>query len=665
MADAMASGPDLAVGAQDFAAIPDDLSGRHQWLVWRFESRPGDKKPRKVPYYCNGKRRTGAQGSESDRGALVDLAAAKAVLTKGKYSGVGMALLPGDGLIGIDLDGMIDGDAGEISERGENIITACASYTELSPSGKGVHIICSGDTATFKSNEVGVEVFCGRQYFTFTGRHYPGTPDTVNPLPDKVLKRLKATVDSGKKRSDGKASTAPPPELEGRAKVESALAYISPECGYDEWIHIGMAVCSELGAGAFDVWNSWSAKASKYPGRKQAEQHWKSFKPGAGVSGATLFKLAMDGGWQPPKPRREAAQAGEKKLALQSDRDTASLKKSGRQRGPANVVTPEGAITLSEDALAATFETRNEGRLAYLHKFGYWLIFNPETGIWARDYRELVFHWVREFVRGMNAEQSAKWAKAAVASSVEKYARASPGFAFIGDEFDADPWLMGTPGGVIDLRSATTIASSPTHYVSKCAAVQPADAKAPLWLEFLEQATGNDTDLIGYLQRLCGYCLTGEISEQVLVFIYGTGGNGKGIFMNTLRAVMGEYARQAPMQIFLSNNGDRHPTELANLFGARLVLASESPEGRRWDEERIKSLTGGDAISARFMNRDFFEFVPRFKLVVASNHKPRIRTVDDAWRRRLHLVPFIKKPAHPDPDLPNKLKPNTRPSCDG
>lgn len=331
-------------------------------------------------------------------------------------------------------------------------------------------------------------------------------------------------------------------------------------------------------------------------------------------------------------------------------------KQSGGRQSAVNVITPDGAITLSEDTLAAAFETRKEGRLAYLHKFGYWLIFNTETGIWARDYQELVFHWVREFVRGMNAEQSAKWAKAAVAASVEKYARASPGFAFIGDEFDADPWLMGTPGGVIDLRGGRVIAPSPIHYVSKCAAVQPTETPAPLWLEFLAQATGNDIEMVGYLQRLCGYCLTGETSEQILVFIYGTGGNGKGIFMNTLRAVMGEYARQAPMQIFLANNGDRHPTELANLFGARLVLASESPEGRRWDEERIKSLTGGDAISARFMNRDFFEFVPRFKLVVASNHKPRIRTVDDAWRRRLHLVPFIHKPAMPDPDLPHKLK---------
>ena len=294
-----------------FEQIPATLAARAQWLLWRFESKPGDKKPRKVPYYVSGARRTGEQGSDADRAALVDLATARArCLNPGaSWSGVGFAFLPGDGLIGVDLDGMIDPESGEISERGLNIISACASYTEFSPSGKGVHIICSGETETFKSNEVGVEVFCGRQFFTFTGRRYPGTPDEVQPLPDKVLARLKATVDSGKKRAqDGKPSTAPAPELEGRAKVESALAYISPDCGYEEWIQIGMAICTELGEGAFDVWDAWSARAAKYPGRRTVEQHWKSFKPGGGVTGATIFKLAMDAGWRPPKASRKQAQ---------------------------------------------------------------------------------------------------------------------------------------------------------------------------------------------------------------------------------------------------------------------------------------------------------------------------------------------------------------------
>ena len=297
----------------DIDAVPAVLAGRPQWLLWRFESKPGDKKPRKVPYYRNGRRRMGTQGSQEDRAALVLLdEVVRAWRDKPeRWSGVGFAFLPGDGLIGIDLDGMIDPASGEISDRGRGIIQACASYTEYSPSGKGVHIICTGQSPTFKSNEVGVEVFAGRQYFTFTARRYPDTPASVEPLPEKVLRRLKATVDSAKKRrEDGLPSTAPAPALEGRAKVESALAYVSPDCGYEDWIHIGMAICAELGTGAFDVWDAWSARAGKYPGRRQLEQHWKSFDPGAGITGATLFKRAMDAGWQPPRTPRERAPRG-------------------------------------------------------------------------------------------------------------------------------------------------------------------------------------------------------------------------------------------------------------------------------------------------------------------------------------------------------------------
>ncbi len=291
----------------NFDAIPQSLALRDQWLLWRFEQREGDKKPRKVPYYVGGARRTGEQGSAADRAALVDLTTARMALEQGagRWTGVGFAFLPGDGLVGVDLDGMYDPAPGLMTERGAAIIAACQSYTEWSPSGNGVHIICAGETPTFKSNEVGVEVFCGRQFFTFTGNRYPGTPETVEQLAAPTLARLRATVDGGKRRADGARSTAPAPELAGRAKVESALAFVSADCGYDDWIHIGMAIHSELGEAAFDVFDAWSAKSSKYAGSAQCATHWKSFKAGGGVSGATIFKLAMNEGWRPPKPPRQ------------------------------------------------------------------------------------------------------------------------------------------------------------------------------------------------------------------------------------------------------------------------------------------------------------------------------------------------------------------------
>ena len=152
-----------------YQAVPAALRACRQWLVWQFEQKPGDKKPRKVPYYISGKRRAGVQGSDEDRAALAEFDAVCTAVAGGKFSGIGFAFLPGDGLIGIDIDGAINPETGEISERASAIIAACNSYTEYSPSRKGVHIIVQGQSETFKSNDIGLEVFCGRQFFTVTG----------------------------------------------------------------------------------------------------------------------------------------------------------------------------------------------------------------------------------------------------------------------------------------------------------------------------------------------------------------------------------------------------------------------------------------------------------------------------------------------------------------
>jgi hypothetical protein len=285
--------------------IPKVLRHRRQWLVWRKERHLGDKKDRKVPHYCNGRRRTGEQGSPADREALVGIEAALQVLEEGESNGLGFAFLPGDGLIGIDLDRVRDPETGQLTERARAIVEACASYTEISPSGTGLHIYCLGETETFKSNDIGLEVFCGRQFFTVSGNHLAGTPTEINAIGDETLRRLQATVDQARQRPAGGAPMHTP-AIDGQAKVESALAFISPDCGYDEWIRIGMAIHAELGPAALSVWNAWSARSAKYPGEKTLAQHWKSFTPGA-VTGATLFGLATSAGWRAPRlPDRPA-----------------------------------------------------------------------------------------------------------------------------------------------------------------------------------------------------------------------------------------------------------------------------------------------------------------------------------------------------------------------
>ena len=169
---------------------------------------------------------------------------------------------------------------------------------------------------------------------------------------------------------------------------------------------------------------------------------------------------------------------------------------------------------------------------------------------------------------------------------------------------------------------------------------------------------GDKQELIDYLQRVCGYCLTGFIKEHALFFLYGTGANGKSVFINTIRGILGTYHTTAPIETFTVANSTNHPTDLAGLRGARLVTAVETEEGRTWADSKLKAITGGDEISARFMRQDFFSFTPTFKLMIAGNHKPRLRSVDEAMRRRFHLIPFaVTVPlAERDKDLAEKLK---------
>jgi P4 family phage/plasmid primase-like protien len=211
----------------------------------------------------------------------------------------------------------------------------------------------------------------------------------------------------------------------------------------------------------------------------------------------------------------------------------------------------------------------------------------------------------------------------------------------------------------VELKSGINRAPRPEDMCTKISACAPANIPTPLWDAFLDRVTAKDQPLQQYLQRVAGYCLTGVTSEHVLFFFYGTGANGKGVFLNTLRRIWNDYAVVAPMESFIISTTDRHPTELAHLRGARIVIAQETESGRRWAESKIKALTGGDPIVARYMRQDFFEFQPQFKLLIAGNHKPSLRGVDEAIRRRFHLIPFtVTIPlAERDINFTDKLKP--------
>ncbi len=209
----------------------------------------------------------------------------------------------------------------------------------------------------------------------------------------------------------------------------------------------------------------------------------------------------------------------------------------------------------------------------------------------------------------------------------------------------------------IGLRTGEQYAPRPEDYITKIAPVAPGD-ECLLWRTFLARVTDGDGELQDYLARVVGYWLTGHTHEHALFFLYGTGANGKSVFIDTIAGMMGDYATAAPIETFMAARGERHPTELAALRGARLVVAHETDLGRHWNESRIKQLTGGDMIAARFMRQDFFTFKPTFKICIVGNHRPSFRTVDEAIRRRFHLIPFnvTIPPDERDLHLAEKLK---------
>lgn len=226
-------------------------------------------------------------------------------------------------------------------------------------------------------------------------------------------------------------------------------------------------------------------------------------------------------------------------------------------------------------------------------------------------------------------------------------------------EVDNDPFLFSVNNGTVNLRTGQLRASQRIDFITKGSPVTfDPNATCPVFEGFLRRIFRKNTDLIPFIQRAVGYSLTGDTREQCLFLLHGVGCNGKSTLVNVLELLLGDYAKQAAPDLLTAKSGDRHPTEIADLRGSRLVATVETGEGRRLDETLIKQMTGGDRLKGRYMRQDFFEFLPEFKLWMATNHLPQIRGTDGGIWRRIRLIPFLETIGddEKDPMLPTKLR---------
>ncbi|MEZ4330424.1 MAG: phage/plasmid primase, P4 family [Myxococcota bacterium] len=291
--------------------------------------------------------------------------------------------------------------------------------------------------------------------------------------------------------------------------------------------------------------------------------------------------------------------------------------------------------------------------LRFVHAFGRWFWWNGV--LWREDQSGEIMRRAKDVPRDLYAcaavvkGDEARRELAAHARSSESehrlramcsLAQSEPGIPAAPDEFDSDPWTLNTPKGLADLRTGELAPHSRDAMCSKVtgAGFEPG-ARSELWERCLERWLP-DADVRAFVQRAVGLSLIGEVLESVLLILFGAGANGKSVFMETVRSALGDYALQTPAETLIANRRSSIPNDVARLRGARLVSASESEENRHLAEAKVKALTGGDTISARFMRAEWFEFRPTFTVWLLTNHKPVVRGSDEGIWRRIRLVPF-------------------------
>ena len=299
----------------------------------------------------------------------------------------------------------------------------------------------------------------------------------------------------------------------------------------------------------------------------------------------------------------------------------------------------------TEMQLAATFTRRGAGQLLYVAGMD-WFV-NAGTH-WQHDKKLARFSLANELCRiaGSDARDNARPRIETSKTAAAIITIARPDLIALPDEFDLLPYELNTPDGVIDLRDGSMRPRSTADRFMRCTAVSPdmRGITGTAFAKFLDDITCSDVGLAKYLQRMLGAALFASraLEDHWLAFLLGIGRNGKGTLIEKCAGrAMGTYARRIPAEVLLAEDrGTRHPTEIANLVGCRLAYASEIDEGKRWNESRLKELSGGDKLSGRFMRQDLFEFTPSHRLIIYANHRPLIQNPDPAFRARMKLVPF-------------------------
>lgn len=456
------------------------------------------------------------------------------------------------------------------------------------------------------------------------------------------------------------------PEVVKAAKQEDGVIWVvEGEKDADALAKLGLTATTN--AGGAGKWRQEYSEAlrgacmvvvlpdSDEPGRKHAQAVARSL---AGLVGEVKV-LALPG---PGKDVSDWLAAGGTRERLEH------LVAHGEPAPELEIEPPQEYSRKTETALAEAFIARHGEKLRYVGQWGKWLVWDGTR--WALDAQGDVQRLLKETLRDELAraekEEDAAAVKAVLGAesrnrreSVVALARYEAPVQAAPEALDADPWAFNVANGTLDLRTGKLLPHDRGALCTKASSIRydPA-AESPLWQDFLWRVFSAKPDVITFVQRAVGYSLTGSVAEQCLFVLWGSGANGKSTFLNALLSLLGDYGRSGVQDLLVAKAHESHPTELADLFGQRFVVFQETQEGQRFDESKVKALTGGDKVKARRMREDFWEFSPTHKLWLGTNHRPNIRGTDTAIWRRIRLVPFSVTipPDERDGKLADKLR---------
>ncbi|WP_251638900.1 phage/plasmid primase, P4 family [Sporosarcina sp. NCCP-2716] len=633
----------------DFNSIPSELKALPQWILWKSEKKSG--RYTKVPYQVDGE-----MAQANNRRTWSTFATAVKFYLQGDYDGIGFVFSRQDNYIGIDIDNCVVDE--KPNSFATEIIDTLDSYTEFSPSGKGLHIIIKGGLPQNvmgtgrKNTQHGLEIYSYGRYFTFTGNRE--NSNDVYDRTDELAEVFEKYFDDS--------------DIQGRvnlADFEKDEIKISNETLWERMFR------SKSGDEIRSLYNGDLINGD-HSASDMALCNYLAFW--TGKSATRMDAMFRETGllrdkWDVIHFRETNETYGERTIA-EAISSTSSTILDQQQYDEFSFDFLEGE-TDAADKPKKKFrltELGNAERIAYEygHTIKYvgdmgWLIWDGKR--WRIDTKKEIERITNKVLRGLyksEDEMEVKWARMCERrnirmNSIKDLMPLVPGER---EDFDRHKFLFNLENGILNLKTGKLQPHDRELNLTKITNVEYDEkAECSVWKNFLNQIFKGDAALVDYMQRLVGYSMTGDTSEQSMYFLVGGGSNGKSTFVNTIKKLMGDYGLQTNSDTFIKKKNDGANNDIARLASSRFVSAVESEEGEKLQESLVKTITGGEAILARFLRQEFFEFIPEFKVFFTTNHKPIIGGVDEGIWRRVKIIPFTLslKPHERDKKLEEKL----------